>query len=592
MRTPALAAFVLVQLAVPAAAVADDDDEEEEEDDEGEDEGKSKPSSSAKSSSSSKPFKKQNLTGHAIDDKAENEFEKDRFFVDKVDTKQSAKSTLVQGALTSTTFGYREAGGTIAPVDAGVPSNSPFSRVFTDLRLQTDFRHIAGGSWDARIDTRGRFVADPGSQTPNYTPATNSSSQSGLLGENELEIRELWIARSGKRTDVFLGRQFIPDLAGIKFDGVRFDYAQSSKFTLLGFGGLFPLRGSRSITTDYIPLKSQPDSMTGIRADAGRLTGAGGFGAAYRTPNAYGSFGGVALVPFDAEQPRIFGTSTGYWRYGPKVDFYHFAVLDLLGSAGLQLTNLSAGLNYKPDQRLRGTLSFHRVDTETLNVQAQAFLNDPDLNANIIQNEAFISRIAQNQARASLSAGLGPLQRFELTVAASYRYRDAFTLVSPVVNNPVRVSLPPGKSIEIYGGLLDRRSFKNLRLGVDGTRIFRVGDVAFQRTSALALRGYVARELASGKGEWEAEVAYTNTKDDLAGVTCNAASMLDSCFGAAKAGILSMGGNLYYRVNRNWFAMGNLFLNRYNITSFDGMMASVDPTVYGVSGFGRVARRF
>src|SRR4029079_14310233 len=147
-----------------------------------------------------------------------------------------------------------------------------------------------------------------------------------------------------------------------------------------------------------------------------------GFGSAYRTHDAYGSFGGLALVPFSSESPRIFGTSTGYWRSGSKLDFYHFAVLDVVGSnAGL--TNLSLGLNYKPDQRLRGTLSFNRVDTETLNVQAQAFLLNPDSGINVDQNEAYLQRIATNQARGSLSAGLGELQRFEVTAAVSYRRR-------------------------------------------------------------------------------------------------------------------------------------------------------------------------
>src|SRR4029079_840805 len=180
-----------------------------------------------------------------------------------------------------------------------------------------------------------------------------------------------------------------------------------------------------------------------------------GFGSAYRTHDAYGSFGGLALVPFSSESPRIFGTSTGYWRSGSKLDFYHFAVLDVVGSnAGL--TNLSLGLNYKPDQRLRATFSFNRVDTETLNVQAQAFLADPEKNVGIIQNEAFLIRIAQNQARGSLSAGLGPLQRFEVTTAITYRYRNELTLVGQGGTPPPTFTIPAGQSVELYGAITDR----------------------------------------------------------------------------------------------------------------------------------------
>jgi hypothetical protein len=539
---------------------------------------------------SSSGLQKQDLSGHDLGTtKKENAFERDRFFVDKTDTNKTEKGTLVQGSLTSTSFGYHESGGTIAPVGANVPSASQFNRLFTDLRLQTDFRHIGAGPWDARVDVRGRVVTDPGSVTPGYTPANNSTSQSGFLGQNELEIKELWLLRNGVRSDLFFGRQFIPDLGGVKIDGVRIDYASSAKFTLLGFGGLYPIRGSRSITSDYTLLESNPPART----EAGHLTGAGGFGAAYRTLDAYGSFGGVALAPLAAESPRVFGTSTGYWRAGPKLDFYHFAVIDLVGSNAVNtgLTNLSLGLNYKPDQRLRGTLSFNRVDTETLNVQAQAFLSNPDPGLNVVQNEAYLQRIATNEARSSLSAGLGELQRFEVTAAIAYRRRGDITLTAPpqTTGTQAETHIPAAQSVEVYGAITDRRSFKDLRLGADGSRIFGVGSATFQRTSSLTLRAFAAHEIAGGQGEWEAEVAYSNTRDDDAGKMC---MDISTCFGASQTTILSLGGNLYYRFNRDWFAMGSLFLNRTSITEVQMAMATKDPAVTGLSGFLRIAYRF
>jgi len=553
-------------------------------------------------------LQKQDLNGHDLGTgKKDNVFERDRFFVDKVDSDRTAQGTLVQGSLTSTSFGYHESGGTLAPpagsmagAVGSVPSASGFSRLFTDLRLQTDFRHIATSRWDARADVRGRVVNDPGSTTGSgLAPSTPTTSQSGFLGKNELEIKELWLVRNGARSDVFFGRQFVPDLGGVKIDGLRIDYASSAKFTLLGFGGLYPIRGSRSIDTDYQPLKSSP-AADGSRSDAGRFTGAGGFGAAYRTLDAYGSFGGVVLAPLSSESPRIFGTSSGYWRYGTKLDFYHFVVLDLLGSNAVNagLTNLSAGVNYKPDQRLRGTLSFNRVDTETLNVQAQAFLLNPDPNANVVQNEAYIQRIATNEGRASLSAGLGELQRFEITAATAYRYRGAVTLSAPAQLDAAGKSvmsntfpLPAAQSVEVYGSITDRRSIKDLRLGVDASRIFGVGSSTYQRTSSTTLRASAAHELASGRGEWEAEVAYNSTKDDSAGKVCAPSDLL-TCSGAAQSSILSLGGNLYYRFNRDWFAMASVFLNRTEITHVDMMSSVVDPAVIGLTGFLRIAYRF
>jgi hypothetical protein len=544
-------------------------------------------------------LQKQDLNGHDLGtSKKENQFERDRFFVDKTDTSKTEKATLVQGSLTSTSFAYHESGGNLAG-PAGVmnaqpvPSGSQFDRLFTDLRLQTDFRHIGASRWDGRVDVRGRVVNDPGVQTTGFTPVTNSSVQSGFLGQQELEIKELWLVRNGARSDVFFGRQFVPDLGGVKIDGLRIDYASSSKFTLLGFGGLYPIRGSRSITTDYEVLQSNP-ANDGTRTEAGRFTGAGGFGAAYRTLDAYGSFGGVALVPLSSESPRIFGTSSGYWRYGTKLDFYHFAVLDLLGSNAVNagLTNLSLGVNWKPDQRLRGTLSFNRVDTETLNVQAQAFLSTPDAGFNAVQNEAYLQRIATNQGRASLSAGLGELQRFEITAAAAYRYRGEVTLTAPPQANgnaPANTKLPAAQAAELYGAITDRHSVAGLRLGVDGSRSFGVGSSTYQRTSSLSLRASAAHDIGNGQGEWEAEVAYSNSKDDSAGKVC---TDIVTCSGAAQSTIISVGGNVYYRLNRDWFGVGSVFLNHTAVTHVDMTGSVEDPAVIGLTGFLRIAYRF
>jgi hypothetical protein len=613
-RAGSLAAVLVIAVLAPRASAkpkAEDtvevsDDDVVEVDDAGDDAAASdaKPAKKKKADKSGDSgggqLKKQDLNGHDLGTtKKENVFERDRFFVDKTDTGKTEKGTLIQGSITSTTFGYHESGGAIAPAAANVPSASPFNRLFTDLRLQTDFRHISAGRWDGRVDVRARVVADPAATTPAavYVPAMNSTSQSGLLGKNELEVKELWLVRNGLRSDVFFGRQFVPDLGGIRIDGLRVDYASSSKFTLLGFGGLYPIRGSRSITSDYTRLKSNPDTA-GARSSAGRFTGAAGFGAAYRTLDAYGSFGGVALVPLSSESPRIFGTSTGYWRYGTKLDLYHLAVVDLLGSNAVNagLTNLSLGANFKPDQRLRATLSFNRVDTETLNVQAQAFLQNADNNVNIVQNEAYLARIATNEARASLSAGLGELQRFEVTAALAYRRRGDVVLTAPPSAVPAgmtlaTVPLPAAQSIEAYGAITDRHSIKDLRLGIDGSRTFRLGSDAFQRTTSLSLRASAAHELGNGHGEWEAEVAYSNSKDDNAGIMCTGLDLI-KCLGASKSSVISLGGNLFYRINRDWFVMGSAFLNRTSITHVETGMTTVDPAVLGLSGFVRAAYRF
>jgi len=532
------------------------------------------------------PMVKQDLNGHDMGArKRTTQFEKDRFFVDKSDTDKTEKGTLVQGSLTSSSFLFHESGGALVGMAGSEASGD--SRMFTDLRLQTDFRHISGGRWDARIDGRIRFVNSGATDNESTTGATGPTTnlQSGLLGGNEYDLRELWLIRNGERTDVTIGRQYITDLAALKVDGLRVDYASSPQLTYLGFAGLLPFRGSRSLTTDYIDLKNPTDGTP-----AGQFIGTGGFGAAYRTSTAYGAFGGVTEVPLQAEQPRVFGTANGYWRVNPKLDIYHYALIDLISSYGAQLTNLTGGINYKPTQRLRMTASYNRVDTETLNIQAGAYL-DTGGNNTTVNNETFIARLATNEARGSISAGLGDLERFEVTVAAAYRSRPGFTLI-PFVNpgtTPSPITINAAKGYELYGSFIDRHSFGDSRVGVDAVETFSSGTVAFQRDEVFALRGFISRELQSGKGEWEAEVVYSTTKDTNSGYTCTAADVA-SCYGQTNGTVISAGGALYYRLNRDWFLIGQAYLSQTTLKV--AMAMADDPSILGLSGYFRIAYRF
>jgi hypothetical protein len=557
---------------------------------------------------------KQNLTGHDLGtNKKTSEFERDRFFVDKVDSEKTEKGTLVQGSIASSTFFYKESGGTYpnGAVMGQNNTNAGPARLFTELRLQTDFRHIKASRWEARFDGRARVVSSPGIGAAG---TTDDHIQSGLTGQNEYELRELWLTRVGKRSDLFFGRQFIPDLGGVKIDGIRVDYAKSAKLTLIGFGGLLPLRGSRSITTDYQPLKT-PDGN-----DAGKFIPTAGFGAAYRTINAYGAIGGVAQVPLQKEQPRFYLTSTGYLRSGSKIDFYHFVLLDVLGAiaqdstAHVSLTNLSAGVNFKPDQRLRLTASVNRVDTETLNVQAGQFLATPDVTTDpamaptyggnkVIQNESYLLRLAHLQARAGVSAGLGKQQRFELSTAITYRQRQPFTLAPPaatgVMANPA-TNVPAATSVEVWGSIVDRRSIKGARIGLDGARSFGLGDVSFQRSNTQTFRLFVLKDVRDGRGEIETEVSYAKVLNDGANymTACQqgmmpAETLVNYCYGNSTNTLISAGAQLVYRLKADWLGIANLYLLRTtNEQANPAGGVTADPAVLGFTGFLRIAKRF
>jgi hypothetical protein len=571
------------------AKASDDDDSGSDEDDGSDDEeDKPKPEKKEKPAPVDEPAK-QDLTGHDLGTKKKTtEFEKDRFYVDKVDTPKTEHGTLIQGSLASSSFYYAEGGGNYpGQTTATAGPNTGPDRMWTDLRLQTDFRHIGGGRWDGRIDGRIRFVNSAGlTATATGTAPETNQIQSGFNGKNEYDLRELWLVRNGVRSDVFLGRQYIPDLGGIKIDGLRIDYAQSNKLTFIGFGGLYPLRGSRSLDTDYIALKYPAG---GALDPAGKYVGTTGFGGAYRTINAYGSIGGVAMVPVtNKEQARFYLTSSGYYRAGSKLDFYHFILADVVGSAGAQLTNLSAGVNGKPTDRLRLTASINHVDTETLAIQAGAFLNPIDTQQGgqtVVQNETFIRRLAADEARAGVSAGLGQLQRFQLSTAISYRSRPGFTL--PTGNN-MTVTIDDASSVEVWASLVDRHSIKDARIGIEGSESFGVAAIPYQRNTALYLRGYAGHSIKDGRGEWLLETAYLHAVDAQKTSTC---ADVNTCYGSSESTIIDFGGELYYRLKEDWFTVASLSL-AHNTTRAVANMTTADPAVNSLTGFLRIAYRF
>ena len=169
-------------------------------------------------------------------------FEKDRFFVDKVDTEKTAKGTLIQGSLASSTFVYNRDRRRL-PMDDAVGNDARRSALLHRSppadRLPPHQRRPVGGP-----DRRARPRASPPRPARPRTARRPHVPVRASTGQNEYELREPWLFRSGKRSDVSLGRQFIADLGAIKFDGLRIDYA-SAEATLLGFGGLYPVRGSR-----------------------------------------------------------------------------------------------------------------------------------------------------------------------------------------------------------------------------------------------------------------------------------------------------------------------------------------------------------
>jgi hypothetical protein len=513
--------------------------------------------------------------------------EEDRFFIDKVE--EDEDGTLWQGSLTSTSFLHREAAGISQPPLGGTVGieNAAPTRWFTDLRAQIDARHIAGKTWDARVDARARVVNELGSGIGN---AATPRPQSGSLSADEYDVRELYLVRGTTSTDLVIGRQTVLDVAGLKIDGARLDYAKSARWTYLGFAGLYPRRGSRSVTTDY------PVGIDAMGEPTRRVTPvAAGGGGAYRTATTYGAVGAAGIVPLaddietgTMEQPRLLVSSNGYWRRSQFLDVYHYAVVDLVGAGGFAVTNGSLGVNYRPQPRLQVHVAAHHVDTETLNVQAQTTLEDPDQRpVGVIQNNVTVQRISADSARVSVSAALGQTMRWEVTAAGAARRRPEITLQA----NPggIDQTIPAAQSGEIFFQAVDRTFYGGVRLAGSFVRIFGLGNNAARSTSQI-VRLAANREIAEGRGEVEADLSYLASTDENRGL-CSVVD-LTTCYGSSRIQSLALSSTGFYRLRADWMLMGTLELSRRRLTTLEGDLEVAQPAVLGTTGLLRIAYRF
>jgi len=129
------------------------------------------------------------------------------------------------------------------------------------------------------------------------------------------------------------------------------------------------------------------------------------------------------------------------------------------------------------------------------------------------------------------------------------------------------------------------------------SRRLRTATFAFQRSNVLALRAFVGRELDSGHGEWEAEVAYSSTKDvvnsSVDPTMFTACADVTTCYGATTGSVISIGGTMYYRINRDWFLIGQLYLSHQSISTVSAANTPIDdPAINDLTGYFRIAYRF
>mgnify|MGYP001817413459 CR=1 FL=1 len=522
------------------------------------------------------------------------------FYASDSEADALAGESNVYGSITSSSLYYKETGKPVPIGDAGLAvtnTSSPVARVFTEMRMKLQADHISGGEWDFKGDLRFRKQIDACRDRVVAGAVVSGDclpSQSGTFGGEERDARELYLRYRSEGYDLTLGRQFMPEVAAIKFDGARFEqHAAGSQWRYFGFGGVYPTRGSRDYRSDYPQVFNDPmDPMAKTRL----VPVVAGGGASYRKERLYGSVGGAAILPRGnelatnlPENTRILVTSNGYWQQSDKTDVHHYAVLDVAGSAGTALTNLSLGVNHRPSDGVGLFAQVNRVDTETLTVHAQERLDAVDAAAaTSIQNNWYVSRVAQESLRAGVSSSFSQ-NRFQLTVTGGLRRRPEIALMD---NGGNEVLLPLAQATEVTLNFIDRYSVEGFRIGGTVTRTFGSKEENLDRSKSNFAKLDASRELKGGKGEFELNLSYLNSVDDTRNEVCLTGDFL-SCYGTAASTIYGLGGVVFYRPKKNWFVMAMASVGQQSLETVDAAgIPEKQPALRMYTGFARLAYRF
>ena len=491
--------------------------------------------------------------------------------------------------LTLTTFIYRESGDPGAPLatDGARPDGaSPVRRFFNDLRLRARTDNLGHPGRGFALDLRARQTA-------------SGEFQAGAGAGSEYEVREAAVHDRVGHLDVSLGRQTVLEVAGTKIDGLALRQPLGKTWSFIAFGGAYPLRGSRSVDTDY-PVLHPMDPTTGQPSDTGGtrlIPVATGAALSYHRPDLYGDVGVGGIVPLntgDATMPadrrgRGFVSSTGYWRPGAGFNLYHYAVYDALGPSAGALTNLSAGANAYPSQDLQLTLAVNHVETELLQIAARDLLEDPDPAAmGLVQNRVELLRTTADEVRAVTSLAMAR-HRFEISLSGSLRRRPA---IDVGLVGGGQVTFPASELAETSLRLVDRRSLAGLRLAGTASWFHPLDTDPGGASSGVVVRLDASRGFADERGQIDVDVSAQRFRDLGQKSTCDSLDPL-ACFGTERLSGAEAGALLSYQAAGNWLIEGDLHLGAQKLRSINPTGALVEwPAVLSVTGFGRLEWRF
>ena len=476
--------------------------------------------------------------------------------------------------LTLSSFLFRETGATAPPlVEDGAPvdSASPVRRYFGDLRAEL----IDGGF---ELDARVR-------QT------TSQRFQAGASGGSEYELRTLKLRVGSRDTALHIGRQYIDAVGATKIDGVALVRRLTTTWSGTLFAGAFPQLGSRSLDTDYPEIRNSDGSWGSALVPV-----SGGLGASYAAGTWHGSFGAAAVYTMQdvpeatsSEASRVFVTANGYSRPARWLDIYHFAMADVAGNAGANLTSGNLGVTAHATADVQVSASINHVSTDLLQIAARNVVEDPDPGSTgIVQNNLAVVRVSQDLVRGGTSIALAR-KRFELSLSAGLRRRPG---IAVALGDGSMVEFPEAKNADVSMTILDRHSLGDLRVGATATVFYPLGDEGPNRSRGSLVRLSASRTFASGRGEIEADVMGERFRDASGGGMCTTSMDVFSCYGAAKVTAGQAGVLASWRVGREWMVLVDSHVGARSVTS-SSVGGTVDyPRAYSLTAFARLQWRY
>jgi hypothetical protein len=254
------------------------------------------------------------------------------------------------------------------------------------------------------------------------------------------------------------------------------------------------------------------------------------------------------------ETPLVWITWTNYVRLLSWLDVFHDLVVDVAGSAGVELRRLDLLASMRAGKHVTIRVGYDHLSAFAIEMWLTRLLTDRNQHlANTVENNLIVDRTARDEARGQIDLTFG---NFTLFGEGRFRRRAMVSLTDDPQFVQTGNQVAPGIAYDATLGARDRGSLWKLRPSLWVTYI---NDYR-SRSAIVGLelgRGFVDDRLTINLA-----FLYANTKDALAGpppTACTAATLvplaqgLGSCAGTRDGAEYELGLTLTAQPAAHWF---------------------------------------